>query len=155
MIWPISSCTKVRKCCNPHVYWWNRIGFKQSHFVEDLVATPRCMFLVTLFWRWDVVSLTLLHIRSFFIGNLLIYLYSKFEHHSIASGVYHSVRSLTVLVCFIRLPVPSQENEQSWILRVLPFSTIFRLELMIVPEVWYFFVFSLFLCFFIKSSYMY
>jgi hypothetical protein len=76
-MWPISSCKKVRKCCNPHVYWWNRIGFKQSHFVEDLVATPRCMFLVSLFWRWDVVSLTLLHIRSFFIGNLLIYLYSK------------------------------------------------------------------------------
>jgi hypothetical protein len=23
-----------------------------------LVATPRCMFLVSLFWRWDVVSLT-------------------------------------------------------------------------------------------------
>jgi hypothetical protein len=60
-MWPISSCKKVRKCCNPHVYWWNRIGFKQSHFVEDLVATPRCMFLVSLFWRWDVVSLTLLH----------------------------------------------------------------------------------------------
>jgi hypothetical protein len=77
MMWPISSCKKVRKCCNPHVYWWNRIGFKQSHFVEDLVATHRCMFLVSLFWRWDVVSLTLLHIRSFFIGNLLIYLYSK------------------------------------------------------------------------------
>jgi hypothetical protein len=31
------------------------------------------MFLVSLFWRWDVVSLTLLHIRSFIIGNLLIY----------------------------------------------------------------------------------
>jgi hypothetical protein len=45
--------------------------------VEDLVATPRCMFLVSLFWRWDVVSLTLLHIRSFFLGNLQIYLYSK------------------------------------------------------------------------------
>ena len=55
---PISSCKKVRKCCNPHVYWWNCIGFKQSHFVEDLVATPTCMFLVGLFWRWDVVSLT-------------------------------------------------------------------------------------------------
>ena len=76
-MWPISSCKKVRKCCNPHVFWWNRIGFEQSHFVEDLVVTPRCMFLVSLFWRWDVVSLTLLHIRSFFIGNLLIYLYSK------------------------------------------------------------------------------
>jgi hypothetical protein len=47
----------LRKCCNPHIYWWNRIGFKQSHFVEDLVATPRCMFLVSLFWRWDVVSM--------------------------------------------------------------------------------------------------
>jgi uncharacterized protein YodC (DUF2158 family) len=56
-MWPISSCKKVRKCCNPHVYWWNRIGFKQSHFVEDLMVTPRCMFLVSLFWRWDVVSL--------------------------------------------------------------------------------------------------
>jgi hypothetical protein len=39
----ISSCKKVRKCWNPHVYWWIRIGFKQSHFVEDLVVTPRCM----------------------------------------------------------------------------------------------------------------
>jgi hypothetical protein len=51
--------------------------FKQSHFVEDLVATSRCMFLVSLFWRWDVVSLTLLHIHSCIIGNLLIYLYSR------------------------------------------------------------------------------
>jgi hypothetical protein len=32
---------------------------------------------LSLFWRWDVVSLTLLHNRSFFIGNFLIYLYSK------------------------------------------------------------------------------
>jgi hypothetical protein len=110
-MWPISSCTKVRKCCNPHVYWWNRIGFKQSHFVEDLVATPRCMFLVSLFRRWDVVSLTLLHIRSFFIGNLLIYLYSKrFEHHSIASWGYHSVRSLTVLVYFNSSPLKKKEK---------------------------------------------
>ena len=61
------------------------------------------MFLVSLFWRWDVVSLALLHIRSFFIGNLLIYLYSKVELHSIASGGYHSVRSLTVLV-FLEIP---------------------------------------------------
>jgi hypothetical protein len=27
-----------------------------SRFVEDLVAIPRCMFLVSLFWRWGKVS---------------------------------------------------------------------------------------------------
>jgi hypothetical protein len=63
-MWPISSCKKIKKCCNPHVYWWNRIGFKQSHFVEDLVATPRCMFLVSLFWRWDVQTLEYMYISK-------------------------------------------------------------------------------------------
>jgi hypothetical protein len=24
-MWPISSCKKVRKCCNPHIYWWIRV----------------------------------------------------------------------------------------------------------------------------------
>jgi hypothetical protein len=49
---------KINYLFSSSFYIWNRIGFKQSHFVEDLVATPRCMFLVSLFWRWDVVSLT-------------------------------------------------------------------------------------------------
>jgi hypothetical protein len=43
----IPSCTSagsVLQLCKG-----NRIGFKQSHFVEDLVATSRCMFLVSLF----------------------------------------------------------------------------------------------------------
>jgi hypothetical protein len=30
------------------------------------VATPRCMFLVNLFWRWDVVFLTYFHIMKLY-----------------------------------------------------------------------------------------
>jgi uncharacterized protein YodC (DUF2158 family) len=79
-MWPISSCKKVKKCCNPHVYWWNRIGFKQSHFVEDLVATPRCMFLVSLFLTFlqeDIghikcywFKINYLFLSSFYIANI-------------------------------------------------------------------------------------
>jgi hypothetical protein len=35
-------------------------------------------------------------------GILLLSKIPKFEHHSIASGGYHSVKSLTVLVFFSR-----------------------------------------------------
>jgi hypothetical protein len=33
------------------------MGYFHEKGGRVLVATPRCMFLVSLFWRWDVVSL--------------------------------------------------------------------------------------------------
>jgi hypothetical protein len=70
--------------------YWFKINylFSSSFYIANIQMW-------NLFWRWDVVSLTLLHIRSFFRGNLLIYLYSKIWT---SERGYHSVRSLTVLV---------------------------------------------------------
>jgi triacylglycerol esterase/lipase EstA (alpha/beta hydrolase family) len=47
--------------------------FLHAHLQAVYYNCPRCMILVSLFWRWDVNSLTLLHTRSFFIGNLIGY----------------------------------------------------------------------------------
>jgi hypothetical protein len=49
----LQMCMKEYGCCPKFGRGDNLtyIGFKQSHFVEDLVASPRCMFLVSLFWR--------------------------------------------------------------------------------------------------------
>jgi hypothetical protein len=35
-MWPISSCTKVRQCCNPHVYWWNRIVLNNPTLLKTM-----------------------------------------------------------------------------------------------------------------------
>jgi hypothetical protein len=68
---PISGLGEVKfRKGNNSTYSFTKRGCR-------VLVTSRCMFLVSLFWRWDVVSLTELHIRSFFIGNLLICIYSK------------------------------------------------------------------------------
>jgi hypothetical protein len=40
------------------------------------------MFLVSLFWRWDVVSLTLLHIHSFFIATVFLHAHLQVVYYN-------------------------------------------------------------------------
>jgi hypothetical protein len=54
----LQMCMKEYRCCLKFRRGDNSTYTFTKRGGRVLVATPRCMFLVSLFWRWDVVSLT-------------------------------------------------------------------------------------------------
>ena len=66
------------------------------------------------------------------------------------NSMYQTLRvePQVVEICFIEVPVPSQESERSWIcvlvVSYLPLSTTLIFGFLVVPTVWYFLFFILF-----------
>jgi hypothetical protein len=54
----LQMCMKEYRCCLKFGRGDNSTYTFMKRWGRVLVAIPRCMFLVSLFWRWDVVSLT-------------------------------------------------------------------------------------------------